>query len=183
MITIRMAVVCAIFLLMLGCEKKTENIADGHFSELALEGKALFAAEKCGVCHKMNTERHRDAPDLTHPFLANDSMFVQTHLQFVERSEMPPIDLSGDQIRALAAYIAELHVAMQPEIPEALVDAQCPVCKAPVSTTRAKEAGLTATYFDKTYYFECKKCMGAFRHVPEAFAASPEASDSTTGKW
>ena len=169
--TIRYMMLGFTFLLFWGCGETSKDINTQNLSEVALKGKKIFEAKNCDVCHKISMERDRSIPDLSHPFLANDSSMVQTHLKFVESSEMPPIELNNDEVTAISAYISELHVATQKPIPADQVDSSCPVCNAPVSTAIAEKEGLTATFFEETYYFECKECRGAFRHVPEAFGA------------
>jgi mono/diheme cytochrome c family protein len=158
-------------LLFSGCGESGVEINTQNLSEMALKGKTLFEAKNCDACHKMSMSRDRSIPDLSHPLLANDSSMVETHLKFVESSEMPPIELNDDEIRALSAYISELHAATQKPIPADQIDSSCPVCNAPVSTALAEKEGLTATLFEETYYFECIECRGAFRYVPEAFGA------------
>jgi hypothetical protein len=158
-------------LLILSCGQSKTDVQDERLSELAVKGRVVFAAKNCGSCHRLTGVRDHSVTDLSHPFFANDSMFVQTHLKFVERSEMTPVELTEGEVRAVAAYIAELHVASQPVVADSLIDAHCPVCRAPVSQRLAQEAGLTATFFEELYYFECKRCLGVFRHVPGAFVS------------
>lgn len=141
-----------------------------QFSALALEGKQVFERHECAKCHSTSEARSDSAaPDLTNPFLANDSQFVQVHLKFVERTAMPPIQLTEKEIRLLSYYVAELHAARQPAIPASEADAICAVCYAPVSTARAREQKLSANFLGQDYYFECQACFDTFKKAPEAF--------------
>lgn len=156
-------------LLMIGCTKLDQENAP-QFSQAAMKGKAIFEARNCGSCHAVNgTEVAKTAPNLSSPFIANDSMFVRAHLEFVEKSEMPPIDLSQEDMRLLSLYIAEIHRANHPSVPEEQADTYCPVCYAPVSMAQASADKLVSSYLGDKYYFECEDCMKAFEEAPEAF--------------
>lgn len=141
-----------------------------QFSKIALKGKDVFETHRCNECHYVGDEEVlAEAPDLTDPFLANDSSFVLAHLKFVEESKMPPIDVTQEEMRQVSYYIAELHAAKHSATSEAEADARCPVCYVPVSKAQAEEENLVANFRDTKYYFECRDCLNAFESAPEAF--------------
>lgn len=141
-----------------------------QFSKIAVKGKQVFDARQCNQCHYVGDEEvQANAPDLTDPFLANDSSFVEAHLKFVEESKMPPVDLTEEEMRQVSYYIAELHAAKNSTITEGEADARCAVCYAPVSKDQAHEEKLVADFRDTKYYFECHDCLNAFKRAPEAF--------------
>ncbi|RMF65859.1 MAG: YHS domain-containing protein [Calditrichaeota bacterium] len=160
------------FGLLAGCVRQKERASSvsARFSALALQGKRVFEEKHCAECHTTGTARADSvAPDLSNPFLANDSMFVQTHLKFVERTKMPPLKLSDKEIRLLSYYVAELHRAQNETVSEAEADARCPVCYAPVKKEKALADDLFVSYLGTHYYFECEQCLETFRQAPEAF--------------
>ncbi len=155
--------------ILVGCVQSKQSESE-NFSELALRGKQIFEAKECGKCHYIGDEKvESEAPDLTDPFIANDSLFVQTHLKFVGLTKMPPIELTSREIDLLSFYVAELHRAKHPTVSEADADARCPVCYAPVSIAQAKANKLTGTFLGQKYYFECEDCLQLFRKYPVAF--------------
>jgi YHS domain-containing protein/mono/diheme cytochrome c family protein len=155
--------------LLIGCSGTSEKDAS-QFSEMALQGKKVFESKNCGECHSVGEPRaDAQAPDLSNAFIANDSMFVQAHLKFVDNTKMPPIRLTDKDITLLSHYIAELHRAAHPTIPEEEADTHCPVCYAPVSIEKATTEKLFVSYLGEKYYFECHDCMEAFEKAPEAF--------------
>ncbi len=155
------------FVLSCGQTKKVET---NGFSKVAMQGKQIFEDNKCNTCHYIGDEAvEADAPDLTNPLLANDSMFVRAHLTFIEASQMPPIEMTDEENRLLGHFIAELHASKQTVISTDESDAICPVCYAPVSMQQAIAEKLTTKMLGETYYFECDKCKRTFRKAPEAF--------------
>ena len=153
-----------------GCNHTKEELAVNQFSKLALQGKKVFDRHECSACHYIgNEDVESRAPDLTSPFLANDPMFVQTHLRFVELSRMPPVQLTDKEARLISYFIADLHAARQPVLNGAHADAMCPVCYASLSMKQAKANELFARFLGTTYYFECEECLNAFKKAPEAF--------------
>lgn len=155
--------------LLIGCSGTNEKDAS-KFSKVALQGKEIFENKNCGVCHPVGKPRENaEAPDLANAFIANDSMFVQAHLKFVDKTQMPPIQLTDGEIKLLSYYIAELHRAVHPTVPAEEADARCPVCYASVSIKKAKIEEFFTSYLGEKYYFECQDCMVTFEKAPEAF--------------
>lgn len=162
---------CLMLILAMACGQSQDSRSE-PFSQMAIKGKQVFEENECGKCHYVGEREaaaEMAAPDLTHAFLANDSMFVQVHLKFVERSEMPPIALTEEEIHQVSRYIGELHAAKYPTVPLDQADAMCPVCYAPVSTEQAKQSKLEAKFLGNKYYFECEECLQTFRAAPEAY--------------
>ncbi|HEX9653943.1 MAG TPA: c-type cytochrome [bacterium] len=171
----RSAVALLIVLSVAACTKK-ERVENPASLELAAQGKILYEQYECAKCHVGDGETATAdiiadsvAPDLTDPFLANDSQFVQVHLRFVDRTAMPPIRLSAKEIRALGHYVAQMHRQKHPSVPEEQADSYCPVCYAPVSSQQATAEKLFVTFRGDKFYFECKDCQTTFRKAPEAF--------------
>jgi len=167
--TVAAAVLGLTVIAMLACSG-SDSSTQQQFSKIALKGKNVFETHRCNECHYVGDEEVlADAPDLTDPFLANDSSFVQAHLKFVEESKMPPIEMTEEEMRQVSYYIAELHAAKHSATSEVEADARCPVCYAPVSTSQAEEENLVANFRDTRYHFECRDCLVAFKSAPEAF--------------
>ncbi|MFQ5823005.1 MAG: hypothetical protein ACE5JB_03020 [bacterium] len=167
-------ILCVILLsifavLLIGCSRAT-NEEPSNFSAIALQGKKVFETKNCGECHSVGEPREDNkAPNLSSPIIANDSMFVQAHLKFVEKSKMPPIQLTEKEILLVSNYIAELHRVNYQSIPEEEADTHCPVCYAPVSKEKAKNENLYFSYLGEKYYFECQDCTEIFEKAPGAF--------------
>lgn len=162
---------CLMLILALACGQSKVPQSE-PFSQMALRGKQVFEENECGKCHYIGegeVAAEMEAPDLTHAFLANDSMFVQAHLKFVEKSNMPPISLTEKEIHQVSRYIGELHAAKYPTVSLDKADAMCPVCYAPVSIAQAKQNNLEVNFRDNKYYFECEDCLQTFRAAPEAY--------------
>lgn len=159
-------------LFFVGCEGSSKDDIT-RLSELAMQGKDIFAGKDCGKCHSVGemTAAYDTTKliDLSNPIIANDSLFVRTHLVFVQESKMPPIDLSQKEIRLLGHYIAELHAATHRTVADKKANRNCPVCYAPVSREDAIKQKLFVSYLNKTYYFECCQCKETFQKAPEAF--------------
>ena len=170
------ALLLAFTVLLSRCgETPSPSPEDQHLSADALQGKAVFDAKECGKCHVLNDTSKAlqvQAPNLSTPFLANDSLFVQAHLKMQDESSMPPIELTQKEIRTVSLYIAELHAARHATVAEDSADARCPVCNAAVSSTQAEEKSLHLEYLGKVYYFECPKCKNLFIEAPEAYRPS-----------
>ncbi len=155
--------------ILAGCIQSKQRESE-NFSELALQGKQIFEAKDCSKCHYIGDEKvESEAPDLTDPFIANDSLFIQTHLKYVQETKMPPLELSSKEIHLLSFYVAELHRAKYPTVNASEADARCAVCFAPVSIAQAKATKLTGTFLGDKYYFECEDCLQLFRKYPVAF--------------
>jgi len=158
-----------ILVLMPGCAQQRPARSDS-FSDLALRGKKVFEARDCGRCHYVGDENvESDAPDLTTPLIAVDSSLVQTHLRFVRETQMPPVDLTGEEIDLLSYYIADLHRSKHATVPPDEADASCPICYAPVSIAQARANKLWSSFLGEKYYFECRDCLEVFRKYPVAF--------------
>ena len=147
------------------------KLSPESLSTTAQAGKEIFVAKECNQCHYVGDEEvASEAPDLLDPFLANDSLFVRTHLRFVELSKMPAVELTEQEIQAVSRYVAEMHRAKYPTVSREDADVICPVCYAPVSSKVAKQADLEFIYLKDRFYFECEHCLAAFRKAPEAFS-------------
>lgn len=159
-----------LFALVLAACTETQKEKSFVLSNNALKGKFIFEQKNCGKCHTLGDKgKPGKAPDLSRPILANDSLFVQTHLKFVKETNMPPIELTPEEIRLVSYYIAEIHAATHRMVDEENADTYCPVCYAPVNSEIARKSKLLLTYLGNTYYFECKECMNTFKEAPEAF--------------
>ena len=170
---LRFFFVSLICIFIIGC-MQTSTQQDLKLSQNGAKGKQLFIKHECGKCHSTGESgkiaaSKTPAPDLTNPFLANDSSFVKAHLKFIEETKMPEINLSEEDIRLLSYYVAELYNARLPELPREEIDAYDPVCYAPVSKRRARQANLVAKYLDQTYYFATIETLETFKKAPEAF--------------
>ncbi len=107
--------------------------------------------------------------DLTRPVIATDTMFVQTHLKFVEASQMPPIKLSEDEIHYLSYYVTSLHQLKYQHVAEENADTKCPVCQALIQKAVADSQNLSFVFADNKYYFECDECKYVFQQAPIAY--------------
>ncbi|MCG8604377.1 cytochrome c [bacterium] len=164
------ALIAILFLSLFATCDNSKSSRSERLVDLAAKGKNVFEKNDCGKCHYLGDEVvDAKAPDLTSPFLASDSLFVQAHLKFVEESQMPPISLDDGEIRALSYYISALHSAKHRTISPDKGDHFCPVCFAPVSQAQALNDKLYVKFLDNHYYFECAECLEAFKKAPEAF--------------
>lgn len=171
-------------LLVFACgeEYNQPELDTSKLSPAALKGKKLFDKHKCVACHSLGKRtmtvvrqgKEVVVPDLTNPFIANDSAFVAQHLRFVERSDMPPIKLKEEEIKQISRFVAELHAAMHATVSREEADAACAITGAPVLKSEAKAKGLWYTYLDSTYYFVSEECKELFIKAPAAFASSPQ---------
>ena len=153
-----------------GCNR-TQDSGMEQLSELALKGKQVFENKKCFSCHNLSEKKSEtSAPDLSDPIFANDSMFVQAHLKFVDQSYMLNIKLTDQEIQAVSHYVAEIHRSKQKAVPEDKADKHCPVCSAAVSSEKASEENLFVDYLGTKYYFECKDCLNTFLKAPEIYS-------------
>ncbi len=163
------AAIAVIWVALSACREQ-EALHPPRLSPLAQEGKAVFEARRCGKCHYLGDEAvASEAPSLLDPFLANDSLFVETHLRFVQQTKMPPVELTPREIKAVSHYVAELHRARYPSVPPEQADALCPVCYAPVSSRLARKQRLVVRYLDEPFFFECDTCLETFKKAPTAF--------------
>jgi YHS domain-containing protein/mono/diheme cytochrome c family protein len=169
----------SIFVLYAGCEVQSDNlpIDTSKLSEAALEGKKIFDNKNCKECHTLGKSmmtvvkqgKEVIIPDLTNPFIATDSSYVRTHLQYLEETDMPVIELNKEEIELVSRFVAELHAATHRQEFVGEPDTKCPVCQADVVSTEARKSGLWFSYLDSTYYFECEECKELFAEQPEAF--------------
>jgi mono/diheme cytochrome c family protein/YHS domain-containing protein len=148
-----------------GCVEKNAPISGALEKQIAL-GEKVFAQKECGKCHVgaglpgqgALQQPEMKAPDLTSVFLAIDTVFIKAHLRFIELSQMPPIDLTQQEIDALAKYVASLHAKAKTDPKLQNPDGVCPVCGAPLKMAGA----LQTEYQGKSYYFECEDCKRLF---------------------
>ncbi len=159
------------FFIFSGCTEANKSAAT-DFQKLAVTGKQLFKKHQCSKCHNDSTSVNQFVPDLNRPFLAGNQVLVDLHLNNVDISFMPEVELTKQEINALSFYISTLHAAVQNTVSEDEADARCPVCYAPVSTANAKAAGLVYTFSDKEFYFECPDCLELFKKIPEPYSGS-----------
>jgi len=161
-----------------GCDAPDQD--KFQFTEAALKGKTIFESQACAKCHYVGDEEaNGTAPDLANPLLANDSLFIRTHLTFVEESKMPPIDISQSDIRFLGNYIAELHTSKYAgKVDNA--DSKCAVCNLPVNRDIAVNAKFYRFFGDRHYYFECEQCLQTFEKSPEIFTNQAQQTKQVT---
>lgn len=177
--TQRLILFAAILFFAGGCEITSEDlpIDTSTLSETALKGKKIFDGKNCKKCHTLGKSmmtvvkqgKEVIIPDLTNPFIASDSSYVKTHLQYLEETDMPIIRLNNEEIDLVSRFVAELHKATHGQEFLDAADQVCPICKANIFSTAAKEAGLWFTYLDEMYYFECEACKKLFSEQPEVF--------------
>jgi YHS domain-containing protein/mono/diheme cytochrome c family protein len=176
-----LAVLCSLVMLGVACGEKTTPVSDALKKELAL-GEKVFIDKQCGKCHSSSdgsaVPPEMRAPDLTSAFLANDTIFVKAHLQFIELSSMPPLDLTTEETNALTKYVATLHARSKTDPNLKNPDAACTVCGAPLKVSQAQAEGLQATFAGKTYYFDCVDCKRLFErdaswYVEHGFPVTP----------
>jgi YHS domain-containing protein len=158
--------VSSVIIVAFTCQEKPTPVLTALQKELAL-GERIFAEKQCGKCHvgtngASTVPAEMKAPELTSAFLANDTVFVKAHLQFIELSNMPPLDLTSEETNALAKYVATLHARAKTDPQLKDPDAVCPVCGAPLKISKAQAENLQAVYSDKTYYFDCADCKRLF---------------------
>jgi len=152
-------------ILSAGCLEQNAPISGALEKQIAL-GKKVFAQKECGKCHGgaglpsqgAAQQPEMKAPDLTSVFLAIDTVFIKAHLRFIELSQMPSIDLTQQEIDALAKYVASLHAKAKTDPNLQNPDGACPVCGAPLKMAGA----LQAEYQGKSFYFECDDCKRLF---------------------
>ena len=175
----RFALVGTLLFLLTACTPGSDElqIDTSKLSSEALKGKKIFDDKNCKKCHTLGKSmmtvvkqgKEVIIPDLTNPFIATDSSYVEVHLKYVEETDMPQIRLYSDEIHQVSRFIAELHAATHGQKYSENADATCPVCRAPVNSELAKADGLWFTYFGETYYFECEACKELFSKQPEVF--------------
>lgn len=166
------ATACGMILLALACRKGPSPESAAPQQEITL-GEKIFVEKECGKCHTagdQSVEKEMQAPDLASVFLAVDTVFIKSHLKFIELSQMPPIDLKPEEIDALTSYVASLHAKAHTAPNLKNPDGKCPVCGAPLKIESAKAAQLQASEAGKTYYFECPDCKRMFEMNPAWYA-------------
>jgi mono/diheme cytochrome c family protein len=177
---IGLAVMMAVAILGLACQKKSSPISSARQEEISL-GEKLFVQKDCGKCHttaESTAPPEMKAPDLTSAFLANDTTFVKAHLHLIELSNMPPLDLTESEIQALAKYVAHLHAKSKTDPNLKNSDGKCPVCGAALQVAQAKAAALQTTLAGKTHSFDCIDCKRMFErdshwYVQHGYTVTP----------
>ncbi|KAA3619545.1 MAG: hypothetical protein DWQ05_02140 [Calditrichaeota bacterium] len=160
--------VCCVFL-VIACEKPAEETPAQKVDPIE-KGLEIYTAKKCAFCHEdQEMLASGKVKDIARPVIATDTMFVQTHLKFVEASQMPTIKLTGEELHFVSLYITSLHRMKYQTATEEVADAVCPVCAALVQKSEALEEGLSFSFGGNTYYFECAECMYVFQQAPVAF--------------
>jgi mono/diheme cytochrome c family protein/YHS domain-containing protein len=163
---------CLMILLAFACRKGPSPEAAALQQEMTL-GEKIFVEKECGKCHTAGDQsvvKEMQAPDLASVFLAVDTVFVKSHLKFIELSQMPAINLTPDEIGALTRYVTSLHAKANTAPDLKNPDGKCSVCGAPLKIESAKAAQLQASQGDKTYYFECPDCKRMFEMNPAWYA-------------
>jgi mono/diheme cytochrome c family protein/YHS domain-containing protein len=163
---------CGIILLAIACGKRSGPESGAPQKEMTL-GEKIFAEKECGKCHTtgdQTVEKEMKAPDLASVFLAVDTVFVKSHLRFIELSQMPSINLTPEEIDALTHYVASLHAKAKTDPNLEKPDGRCPVCGALLKIEQAKTAQLQASHADKVYNFECADCKRMFEMNPDWYA-------------
>jgi mono/diheme cytochrome c family protein/YHS domain-containing protein len=166
------AAACGVILLSFACRKGPSPESAALQQEITL-GEKIFVEKECGKCHTagdQSVEKEMKAPDLASVFLAVDTVFIKSHLKFIELSQMPAIDLKPDEIDALTRYVASLHAKANTAADLKNPDGKCPVCGAPLKIASAKAAQVEVSHGDKTYYFECADCKRMFEMNPDWYA-------------
>jgi YHS domain-containing protein/mono/diheme cytochrome c family protein len=166
------ATACGMMLLAFACRKGPSPESAASRQEITL-GEKIFVEKECGKCHTASDQavaKAMKAPDLASVFLAVDTVFIKSHLKFIELSQMPAINLTPDEIAALTRYVASLHAKANTAADLKNPDGQCSVCGAPLQIERAKAAQLQASQGGKTYYFECPDCKRMFEMNPAWYA-------------
>lgn len=146
-------------------------------SEEARLGYELFKEKDCARCHSLGERRvtriengeEVEVPDLTNPFISDDSLYTLAHFKSIDQSQMPLVELNHDELRQVTRFIAELHAATNATVTADQADTRCPVCGAPVLITEATDKGLWISYLGDTYYFECDACKETFAVAPEVY--------------
>ena len=163
----------AVALAMTACMKNSADDSAGRVpSDLKKQivlGEKLFAEKKCGECHSTTGEfanTEKQGRDLASVFLAMDTLFVKSHLQFAELTAMPPIAMTPHEISAITQYVGVLHA--QANMDKSLKDHDgiCPVCGAPLMISEAMANHLKVAYQGTDYYFECPDCKVVFQRDP-----------------
>jgi YHS domain-containing protein/mono/diheme cytochrome c family protein len=155
---------CAMILTSAACRKGSSPESAALQTPASL-GEKIFAEKECSKCHTTgapSVTKEMQAPDLASVFLAVDTVFIKAHLRFSELSQMPPINLTQDEIGALTQYVASIHAKAKTDPNLRNSDGVCLVCGASLKIDQAKAAQLEASYDGKTYYFECPDCKRLF---------------------
>ncbi|MGH7596669.1 MAG: c-type cytochrome [bacterium] len=167
-----LAAVISVAILGFTCQKKSASVSSARQEEITL-GEKIFAEKECGKCHTTaasTTKPEMQAPDLTSAFLANDTTFVKAHLKFIELSNMPPLDLTQNEIKALAKYVAHLHAKTNTDPNLKNPDGVCPVCGALLKISKAQADDLQATHEGEIFYFDCADCERLFERDASWYA-------------
>ncbi|HYS93701.1 MAG TPA: cytochrome c [Candidatus Acidoferrales bacterium] len=88
------------------------RIAFGEDASLVDQGKRVFNDQGCYGCHTMGKSGTPIAPDLSTIGSKHSEAYLRTWLEDPKlqkpRAHMPKLQLSEDEVRALAAYLASL---------------------------------------------------------------------------
>ncbi len=163
---------CAMILASGAC-RKGPSPESAALQAKATLGEKIFVEKECGKCHTAGdpaVTKEMQAPDLASVFLAVDTVFIKAHLRFSELSQMPPINLTPDEIGALTHYVASLHAKAKADPKLHNADGVCPVCGAQLKIEQAKAGQLEASHDGKGYYFECADCKRMFEMNPSWYA-------------
>ena len=171
MLTLRIIFIVGFSLILFGCTEANKP-SETDFQQLAETGQQVFRQNHCSRCHNDTTSLNQFVPDLKRPFLAGNEVLVDLHLNNVDISLMPEVELTKEEINALSFYISTLHASGQTTVAEEDADARCPVCFAPVSTEAAKAASMVYMFSGKEFYFECQDCLELFKKIPEPYSGS-----------
>jgi ubiquinol-cytochrome c reductase cytochrome b subunit len=84
-----------------------------QLSPAELAGIAYFRQENCVSCHALDGKGPKVGPDLTQASIHKDAAWMIQHFKrpssMMPGTSMPPIQLSDDQLSALAAFLLKLN--------------------------------------------------------------------------
>lgn len=162
-----------IFIGGLACGKKTVLPVPEELQKQIALGESIYNRKECGKCHNVsNAGAEVTTPALTSVHLVEDTLFAKYRLYHLEPSKMPPIELTHQEISALAQYIASLHAKAYTPANLASHDARCPVCGATLLKAAAIKNSLEVSHNGKFYYFECPDCKKIFLSNPRLYSRS-----------
>ena len=85
----------------------------GQSASLAAQGKRVFNDQGCYGCHTMGKSGTPIAPDLSTIGSKHSEAYLRTWLRDPKQQKpsahMPKLELTEDEVRALAAYLASLR--------------------------------------------------------------------------
>jgi ubiquinol-cytochrome c reductase cytochrome b subunit len=84
-----------------------------QLSPAELAGIAYFRQENCVACHALDGKGGKVGPDLTQASIHKDAAWMIQHFKrpssMMPGTSMPPIQLSDEQLSALAAFLLKLN--------------------------------------------------------------------------